>query len=248
LPGNGGEVGCANVKMRPSMYGSLGRMAGPIKQDRHYCYLYYLSIKKAIQHYMLTSICSLKQFLLYLIALCGWQASESALSLSYKESSMSHIQQSCSMSALLLVLIIISVLAPGAARAYDGSTKIPENAHAKSYGGGWECNYGYKEENNTCRPIKIPDHAYLNSYGSRWECNRGYRSSGRACVAIKVPANGYLDDASYGPGWRCERGFRQTTDACEAVKVPENGHISSSGNDWECNKPYHRDTNKCALE
>jgi len=191
-----------------------------------------------------TSFCCLKQLLLHLIALCGWQASESALSLPYKETSMPRVR----LSALLPVLIILSVLVPGTVLAYGGSVNVPENAHAKTYGGGWECNYGYKEENNTCSLIKIPDHAYLNSYGSRWECNRGYRVSGSACVAIKVPVNGYLDDASYGPGWRCERGFRQTSDTCEAVKVPKNAHLSSSGNDWECNRPYRRDTNKCALE
>lgn len=161
---------------------------------------------------------------------------------------MPRIQQFCSISALLLALTILPVIESSTAFAYDGSVNIPENAHAKRYGGGWECNYGYKEDNNTCRLIKIPSHAYLNAYGSRWECDRGYRSSGRACVAIKVPVNGYLDNASYGPGWRCERGFRQTGDACEVVKVPKNAHISSSGNDWECNKPYLRDRNKCILE
>jgi hypothetical protein len=161
---------------------------------------------------------------------------------------MSRVRQTCSMSALLLASITLPVIIPSPALAYDGSINLPANAHAKLYGGGWECNYGYLEENNTCNLIKIPVHAYLNSYGSRWECNRGYRVSGQACVAIKVPVNGYLDDASYGPGWRCERGFRQSTDACVAVKVPENAHINYSGNDWECNKPYHRVTNKCALE
>jgi hypothetical protein len=82
---------------------------------------------------------------------------------------------------------------------------VPANAHEKSYGGGWECNDGYRLDNGACLKIQIPDHAYAiqSSYGPGWECNYGYRESKGQCAKIRVPANGFLD--SSGERWECER-------------------------------------------
>jgi hypothetical protein len=31
------------------------------------------------------------------------------------------------------------------------------------------------------------------------------------------------------------------------VNVAENAHLDSSGNDWECNRPYRKRQGKCTL-
>ena len=161
---------------------------------------------------------------------------------------MSRIQQSCPMSALAFIVMTLLAILSSLALADDNPVQMPENSHTKSYGRGWECNHGYKKNNNTCIQIKIPDNAYLSAYGDRWECNRGYRVSGQGCVAIKVPVHGYLVESTYGPGWKCERGFREAGEECIAVKVPDNAHIDMIGNDWECNKPYHPVMYRCVLD
>jgi len=71
--------------------------------------------------------------------------------------------------------------------AYFDFFQIP-NA---SYGPGWECNWGYREVDETRVAIEVPPNAYLNSSGSTsWTCDRGYRPADEACVGIDVPANG----------------------------------------------------------
>ena len=78
----------------------------------------------------------------------------------------------CTGLALLFVFIMIM---HGTAFASDASKKIPENATAKRYGSGWECNAGFRESGGACAAIKIPANASANgqSYGKGWECNRG---------------------------------------------------------------------------
>jgi hypothetical protein len=66
-------------------------------------------------------------------------------------------------------------------------------------------------------------------------------------VSIKIPANGYLVDASYGSGWSCIRGYKPVNDACVPVTMPENAHLDYSGNDWDCDLPYHRLGDRCDL-
>jgi hypothetical protein len=36
---------------------------------------------------------------------------------------------------------------------------VPENAHVKGYGTGWECNLGYREVNAGCAAIMVPANA-----------------------------------------------------------------------------------------
>jgi hypothetical protein len=127
--------------------------------------------------------------------------------------------------------------------------KVPPNGYLvdASYGAGWKCDRGYRAAGDNCVAIKVPENGYFveSSYGPGWKCDRGYRAANDACVAVKVPENGYFVDASYGPGWRCRRGHRANNGACIALKLPDNAHIDYSGNDWECDKPYRNQRDKC---
>ena len=135
----------------------------------------------------------------------------------------------------------------GVVFAQSGSVRVPDNAHARGYGGGWECDRGYRQVKGGCAAVKAPANAYLNNsaYGSGWECNWGYHQVDKSCVAIEVPLNAYLN--SFGDEWKCDRGYRARREACVVVKVPMNGHINFTGNDWECNRPYKRQQEKCVL-
>src|SRR6185295_15699765 len=68
---------------------------------------------------------------------------------------------------------------PLTAFAQPTSSAVPQNSHLKSFGSGWECDYGYRES-----------------------------AGAGACTSIKVPANGHLTDYSTGQGWECDRGYR----------------------------------------
>ena len=99
-------------------------------------------------------------------------------------------------------LILLAALAaiPGVEFVQGASAGMPENARAKSYGSGWECNRGYRRADRACAAIIVPSNAYLGPSGDRWECDRGYSKIDEACVAVKVPPHGYLADTSYGSG------------------------------------------------
>jgi hypothetical protein len=144
----------------------------------------------------------------------------------WKEVPMKRIRRHRTIFIRPLVLLALLVTTSGVALAQDGTVEIPENAHAKSYGSGWECDQGYRDFNDACKAVQVPASAYSSSasssYGRGWECDHGYRAVDEACVAVKVPANGYLTaDSAFGPGWQCDRAYRAVDKACVAVKVPE---------------------------
>jgi hypothetical protein len=122
----------------------------------------------------------------------------------------------------------------------NDSVGIPANAHAKSYGSGWECDLGFREANGKCAVVQVPANAYriASSYGRGWECSRGYRRSGAACEAIKIPVNAFLN--SYGNNWRCERGYRKIDETCVFINVPANGYLTFAtyGIGWKCDRGY----------
>ena len=122
--------------------------------------------------------------------------------------SMQQIRAICIRSPILLAL----VATPGVVFAEVGSGGIPENAHAKAYGSGWECDRGFREVDEICAPIKVPSNAYPTnrSYGRGWECARGYQEIDDACVAVQVPSNAYL--WSSGDRWKCDRGYREVNE------------------------------------
>ena len=81
-------------------------------------------------------------------------------------------------SAVLIcgpVLFAFLATISGVSPAHDRSAEIPgaerpENAHAKRYGVGWECDYGYRAVDGACVAIRVPANGYLfdSSYGPGW--------------------------------------------------------------------------------
>ncbi|MBT6609265.1 MAG: hypothetical protein HOB37_12500, partial [Rhodospirillaceae bacterium] len=104
----------------------------------------------------------------------------------------------------LIILVAFFSVVPSAPPANSAALKIPDNAQAQRYGGGWKCDLGYRKVKKSCRAIKLPQNAYLTdaSFGQGWECKRGYRERKGKCAAVKVPANAFLN--SYGEGWECQ--------------------------------------------
>ncbi len=125
--------------------------------------------------------------------------------------------------------------------AQDGIGPMPQNAQARSYGGGWVCDLGFRVEGAECLALDIPEHAYATgrSFGTGWECGRGYKEvSGTSCNPIPVPANAFL--RSYGYDWQCERGYRQERDACVPIVLPGHAYLKedTSGTGWTCDRGY----------
>jgi hypothetical protein len=159
------------------------------------------------------------------------------------------LRQTLGASIRALVFLAVLVSVPGVLIAKSRTVEIPENARAKHYGSGWECNRGYRAAGKRCVAVKAPANAYLNSFGDRWKFKRGYREVDAACAAVKVPANGYLADPFYELGWKCGRGYRPVEHACVAVKVPANGFFVdlSYGSGWECERGFRAIKDTCVL-
>ena len=81
---------------------------------------------------------------------------------------MRKMQQVPATSIRVLVLLALMAAAPGLVFSQGGSIELPENARAKSYGSGWECERGYRKDNGACTAVGVPANAYLTntSYGS----------------------------------------------------------------------------------
>ena len=94
---------------------------------------------------------------------------------------MFRMQRTRAIIIRLLILFGLLGAVQGLVLAQDVSLEIPNNARAKSYGDGWECDKGYRKINGGCTAVKVPVNGYLtdSSYGSGWKCNRGYREVGR---------------------------------------------------------------------
>jgi len=138
---------------------------------------------------------------------------------------MSKLLQAPAISIHSLILLTLLAAVHGLVFAQGDSVELPENAHAKGYGSGWECEQGYREDNGACTAVRVPANAYLTntSYGSGWECNRGFRKENGICAAVKVPVNGYPTNSPYGNGWKCGRGYREVNGACSSIKTPAIG-------------------------
>lgn len=162
---------------------------------------------------------------------------------------MSKIRRLRAIFIFVLTLLALQAAAPGDVFAKKTSAAIPSNAHPLKFGGGWECDRGYREVKGRCAAVKVPANGYFAeaSYGPGWKCNRGYRADKESCVAVKVPENGFFVDSSYGTGWQCARGYRALKASCVAVKMPKNAHLDFTGNDWACNPPHQKQQDGCAL-
>jgi hypothetical protein len=158
-----------------------------------------------------------------------------------KEWSMRRIRTRFGRPVRPLMVLAVMMFFAGGASAQGEAARIPDHAHATKYGGGWECDNGYREAKGGCAAIKVPANAYPTNapYGRGWECRRGYRERNESCIAVKVPAHAYL--TAEGDGWRCERGYREAHDTCIAVKAPAHGYLSSdlsSRTGWKCDRGY----------
>ena len=151
---------------------------------------------------------------------------------------MSRMKQETVISTHSLILLVILASAPWTLSASGGSIEVPENAHKKNYGNGWECDLGYRKVDEACIAIEVPANAYPTntSFGRGWECSYGYRKDHESCLPIKVPPNAYLDTP--GDSWKCNRGFREFDTTCVAIKVPANGYLTNSwsGPGWKCDR------------
>ncbi len=133
--------------------------------------------------------------------------------------------------------------------AQDGTGPMPLNAQARSYGGGWVCDLGFRVEGTECLALDIPEHAYPTgrSYGMGWECDRGYEKVNRtSCNSIPVPANAFLQSSGYD--WQCERGFRREDRACLAIFLPERAYLTEDGwrgKGWACDRGFAAIAEKC---
>ena len=95
---------------------------------------------------------------------------------------MSKIRQAPAISIHSLVLLALLAAVHSLVFAQAGSVELPENARAKSYGSGWECERGYREDNGACVVVDVVENAHLDSSGNDWECNRPYRKRQGNCA------------------------------------------------------------------
>ncbi|HTE42571.1 MAG TPA: hypothetical protein VK629_17255, partial [Steroidobacteraceae bacterium] len=71
-----------------------------------------------------------------------------------------HISHLRFFSALAATLCLL-VGASGRSLAQDTTAvTVPDNSRARSYGGGWECNRGYRRADESCKAVQIPANAY----------------------------------------------------------------------------------------
>ena len=145
-----------------------------------------------------------------------------------------------------LVVAVLLLALP--AFAQTAVQPMPENASAQSYGDGWECNIGYRLNENACVAVIVPQNAYdtNRSYGSEWECLHGFRRTDEAtCVAVAVPDGGFLDPS--GERWRCLRGYIKVDETCQEIMLPANAYLAdvSFGYSWTCERGFEATGDQC---
>lgn len=150
--------------------------------------------------------------------------------------------------ALFMGSIIAVMLFVLPAFAQSAALPIPENASAKSYGDGWECNIGFRLSENACVAVIVPQNAYdtNRSYGSGWECLHGFRrTDDAACIAVEVPEGGNLDPS--GERWRCLRGNIKVDYTCQEIVLPANAYLAdaSYGSTWTCERGFEATGDLC---
>ena len=80
-------------------------------------------------------------------------------------------------------MVLFLALGSSVAPAQDDPGEAPPHAHLKRFGGGWECDRGYRKSADSCVTVKVPANAHLNSSGRDWACDPGYRREGVNCVS-----------------------------------------------------------------
>jgi hypothetical protein len=123
------------------------------------------------------------------------------------------------------------------------SQTLPQNAHKNPFGGGWECNRGFKQVGNECQKVQLPANVVLDILGHDWECARGFKNTGGQCIKVQIPANAGLD--ILGNDWECLRGYKRAGNECQKVQLPTNAVLDILGHDWECKRGFKRSGNEC---
>ncbi len=144
------------------------------------------------------------------------------------------------------ICVLLAIAAPSLSQS--GAASVPENAHAKSYGEGWDCDLSFRLEGDQCVAIAIPQNAYPTNrpYGVGWECHHGFQEmNGDTCAEVPVPPGGYLDAS--GEQWKCLRGFRRLGTTCQKIELPDHSYLSedSYGSDWNCDRGYKVNGSEC---
>jgi hypothetical protein len=116
---------------------------------------------------------------------------------------------------------------PGIASAQVDSVDVPENAHRKEYGTGWDCDRGYRRLEGLCNLVEVPENAYPTNvaYGQGWKCSHGFKEISGNCAPIFIPANAHLMSGG-SESWKCNRGYRAVDQTCVLIKVPANGYLN----------------------
>jgi len=143
----------------------------------------------------------------------------------------------------LAAFIVAPSSAVAASPAVPSDATLPPHAKWQSWGNGWECQRGYRKEDQRCIEIDVPPHAFLDVFGHDWECERSYRREGERCVPVQVPEHAHLDIT--GHDWECQRGYRKEDQRCIEVDVPPHAFLDAIGHDWECERGYRREGGRC---
>lgn len=154
-------------------------------------------------------------------------------------STQGQIPFSLTLSWVFLLLLAL----PGFAQS-----DIPDNASKKSFGSGWECNLGFRVDDQSCAAITVPKNAFATNqtYGTGWECLHGFiENQEAACIEVAIPDGGYLD--ATGERWRCSRGYRKMDDTCQQIVLPENAFLTDEtyGSDWACARGFKAEDETC---
>lgn len=160
-------------------------------------------------------------------------------------------QPKCAQSIMAYVFgsvcALFFVVAPAVAQST--APPMPENASAKRYGEGWECNSGFRLNEDACDAVIVPENAYETNrtYGPGWACLHGYRVLDNiACVEVIVPDGGFLGPS--GERWHCSRGYLKVDDICQEIALPPNAYLSDASyqSGWECERGFEVSGETCA--
>ena len=137
-----------------------------------------------------------------------------------------------SFEALIMVALAGLIAATLPLLAQTQASQMPANAQAKSYGDGWECIRGFRQDGDACLATIVPENAYATNrtYGSGWACLHGYREvDSVSCLEVIVPDGGYLDPS--GNSWSCHRGYMKVDDICLEIVLPSNAYLADRKTD-----------------
>lgn len=151
--------------------------------------------------------------------------------------------------ALSVLLIVCLLTFTTQSLAQTPIASMPENAHLKKYGDGWECDLSFRISGDLCVAIAVPENAYPTNraYGNGWNCHHGFvEAKNASCITVSVPAGGYLDQS--GRGWDCLRGYTKIDDTCSQIALPAHAYLVDEryGPGWTCERGFTQTPDRCS--